>query len=92
VFVASFWHGRPWRVNPPRVAIVCAICRRTVMRQQSDIRPGQVTTSCSSACKALAMMLWPLKDRAAFAFDNALDGRWSGRSGAEGEADVTRPA
>ena len=38
------------------------------------------------------MMLWPLKDRAAFAFDNALDGRWSGRSGAEGEADVTRPA
>lgn len=66
--MVSFWRGRPWRINPARIPIACAICGRTVMRARSRaFSQGQRTSTCSRTCRDLLAMLSPLRDRAAFA-------------------------
>jgi hypothetical protein len=56
-----------YHVNAPieerRARVVCIICDRIVLRRRSSLRPGQVVTTCSPTCRALAMMLFPLGDR-----------------------------
>jgi hypothetical protein len=52
-----------FRVNPARVEMKCIICEQKVMKCRSDLRPGQVKTSCGPVCRMLAMSLWPLGDR-----------------------------
>lgn len=52
-----------FKVNPPRVAIVCCMCDRTVMRCQSDIiRPDQ-RHYCSPACRHIGSILYPTRCR-----------------------------
>jgi hypothetical protein len=47
-----------YRVNPPRVPIVCEICGRVAMRCQSELAPGQ-RRHCSTVCKLIGGSLWP---------------------------------
>jgi hypothetical protein len=54
--VVSFWRGRPWRINPPRVVITCIVCGKQKHRMRSDIRLGQ-HTFCGPACRTIWRML-----------------------------------
>jgi hypothetical protein len=57
--MVSFWHGRPWRDNPPRLELLCETCRREFKRTKSDaIAQGQKRHYCSVACRLLGASLW----------------------------------